>query len=419
MTDLGVRQRPRDRKAQIVATAAELFRMQGYRGTSMTEIATAVGITAPALYRHYPGKRAILADAVASGVDALIATVQAGLSGAGLPSGGSPTARLAVLLGALAELAVARRDASVLWQREGQHLDPAVLRPGREELNRAVRQWAAVLREVRPELSEADADLLCWSALSVYGSISTYHVSPAEVELDRLLPKLAGAVLRCTAVPGELPGAPAGSAGPASGGGPASGAGPADRAAAHPPELPARRELLLRAAARLFRERGYHAVSMVDIGNAVGIAGPSVYRHFASKADLLIAAADRVAERLAEAARPALDPRLPAASALAMLVRGYVEVAVEHRDLIAVYLSEGRQLPADKGVDLRRFQREYLANWTRLVLAERGGGSAPEARIAVHAAVAVVVDTVRTARFSRRPGLAAELTGLASAILRG
>jgi len=51
-----------------------------------------------------------------------------------------------------------------------------------------------------------------------------------------------------------------------------------------------RREALLTAAIRLFNQHGYHAVSMEDIGAAVGITSASVYNHFTSKSDLLVGA---------------------------------------------------------------------------------------------------------------------------------
>ena len=48
-----------------------------------------------------------------------------------------------------------------------------------------------------------------------------------------------------------------------------------------------RREEILDAAAGLFADRGYHGVSIDDIGAAVGMSGPGIYRHFASKEDIL------------------------------------------------------------------------------------------------------------------------------------
>ncbi len=49
--------RPRNRKAQIITVAREQFGRSGYHNVSMEGIASAVGITAGALYRHFPNKQ--------------------------------------------------------------------------------------------------------------------------------------------------------------------------------------------------------------------------------------------------------------------------------------------------------------------------------------------------------------------------
>jgi AcrR family transcriptional regulator len=46
-------------------------------------------------------------------------------------------------------------------------------------------------------------------------------------------------------------------------------------------------EAIREAALRLFAAHGYEATTMADIGTAVGIRGPSLYKHVASKQDLL------------------------------------------------------------------------------------------------------------------------------------
>jgi AcrR family transcriptional regulator len=56
--------------------------------------------------------------------------------------------------------------------------------------------------------------------------------------------------------------------------------GVADRAAVDP-------AVIADAALRLFAERGYRATTMADIGAAVGIRGPSLYKHVRAKQDLL------------------------------------------------------------------------------------------------------------------------------------
>jgi AcrR family transcriptional regulator len=50
------------------------------------------------------------------------------------------------------------------------------------------------------------------------------------------------------------------------------------------------RERLLRAAADVFAERGYDGTRVADIAAAAGVSNGALYAHFASKADLLVAA---------------------------------------------------------------------------------------------------------------------------------
>src|ERR1044072_5435504 len=92
---------------------------------------------------------------------------------------------------------------------------------------------------------------------------------------------------------------------------------------------PTRRSAALKEAARLFAERGFHGVGVDEIGAAVGISGPGLYRHFAGKdamlAELLVGISGQLLtgakRRLAEAngsvggadGAPASPPRAPEA----------------------------------------------------------------------------------------------------------
>ena len=79
-----------------------------------------------------------------------------------------------------------------------------------------------------------------------------------------------------------------------------------------------RRRELIAAAARLFAARGYYAVTVDDIGEAVGLTGPALYRHFSSKEALLVAVFDEVIEELTGRLRQLLggQPSLPVAEAV-------------------------------------------------------------------------------------------------------
>lgn len=176
-----------------------------------------------------------------------------------------------------------------------------------------------------------------------------------------------------------------------------------------------RREQLLGLAARMFCEDGFHAVTMEGIGAAAGISGPSIYRHYASKADLLMAMCARVRERLRAGVEAAHRVPVPA-DALSTLVASFVGTVLDNRDLVAAYLMEGGSLPDRDRTELRRLQRDYLAEWVA-VLTSVTAMDDKSARVRVHAAFAVVNDLARTHRFAARPALPAELVTLATAVL--
>jgi AcrR family transcriptional regulator len=116
-----------------------------------------------------------------------------------------------------------------------------------------------------------------------------------------------------------------------------------------------RRELLLEAAAELFAARGFYAVGIDDIGAAAGISGPGVYRHFASKQDLLTVLCDRTMDRMLAQAE--------AAQSLDELVDLQVTFAVEERALLSVWVRERRALSDDVRRSLRRRQQRYEELW--------------------------------------------------------
>ena len=394
--------RPRDgsgngRQAQLAAIAADLFRRHGYHNVGVGDIAAAAGITAPAVYRHFPSKQAILGHAVLSGLDSFASTIAAALDSA---AGGAGVERLGAVASATARLVVERRPLGALWRREGRNLPAADRAELGVRARHATRVGVDLIRAVRPALSTADADLLCWAALSVFGSVSDHHVTLPKGRFEALLTELALAVVASDAVPTRSGWPP--STTTRGGDGPLTTTAP-------------RREQLLILAARMFREHGFHGVTMEDIGAAAGTTGPAVYRHFASKADLLVAMCDRVGERLragVESALPHPPPR-----ALRELTVSFVHTVLEHRDLVVAYLMEGHNLPDRHRTELRRLQRHYLAQWVGVLTALDPALDERAAKIRVHAAFTVVNDLARTTRFAARPHLANELVALAHAVL--
>ncbi|QCR54425.1 TetR/AcrR family transcriptional regulator [Brachybacterium sp. SGAir0954] len=59
-----VRMPRRERRAQLLAIATEVFRARGYQGTSMDDIAAAAGVTKPVLYQHFTSKETLYKEVI-------------------------------------------------------------------------------------------------------------------------------------------------------------------------------------------------------------------------------------------------------------------------------------------------------------------------------------------------------------------
>ena len=159
---------------------------------------------------------------------------------------------------------------------------------------------------------------------------------------------------------------------------------------------PDRKQQILRAAANLFAQRGFHAVSMEEIGGEVGITASAIYRHFDSKPAVLVAMFDRVIDRLlSEGQSVAADRGAEPRASLMELVDGQIEFVVADRDVAQVYFREIANLPTADQRNLRRKQRLYLEEWVHLLTELRPEVGDLTARTLVHCAIGAIQSTLQ------------------------
>jgi AcrR family transcriptional regulator len=160
-----------------------------------------------------------------------------------------------------------------------------------------------------------------------------------------------------------------------------------------PPRRRSRREEILEIAVGLFAARGYHGVSMDDIGAAAGVTGPALYHHFAGKEAMLAAALNPVSEGLLAGGRARVEDAREPKTALVALVDFHVDFALNNPAVIALHLHELDRLPDEPRREIRRLQRLYVEEWVRVLMALRDGMSAQEARVLAHAAFGLMNST--------------------------
>ena len=156
-----------------------------------------------------------------------------------------------------------------------------------------------------------------------------------------------------------------------------------------------RKEEILAIAVELFATRGYHGVSMDDIGAAAGVTGPALYHHFKGKEAMLAAALNPVSEQLLAGGRArVVDHASDAAAALTALVDFHVDFALNNPAVIALHLHELDRLPEEPRREIRRLQRLYVEEWVGVLTALRNDLASPaEARVLAHAAFGLMNST--------------------------
>ena len=369
----GSRRRPRDRKAQILIAARDLFVERGYPSVTMVLIAEQVGITAGALYRHFGNKADLLEEVIRDNFGWL----------------DEPLAAV-TFDGMVAELLDRFRDRpylSDLWTHEVRFLPEEE----RAELRRRMRAWnlslAPAIRERRGPMAPGQEELLTWAVQSLTSSLGRRAIgAPPAAKIEAIRAAL-GALAEVELTTAES----------------------RPRADGGERLLPnSTRERLLMAATNLFGERGFEDASMTAIAAAAQVTGPNLYFYFDSKSAVLQAVLERGVHALWLGLDDALATSTRPTEALAKLARSYVGLARTWASVL--------ERPGAIG-DTEAAQREYVAEWVALLQQARPRLDAKSARIRVQLALLVVADLHRVPHLAREETFVANLTGLVLAVL--
>ena len=378
--------RPANRRQLIIAAAADLFSRKGYAAVGMGDVAEAVAIGPSALYRHFRGKRDLLAAVVGDALD----TVDDAITLAENEQSSDVAATLAVAV-------LRHRGVGVLWQREARQLSAG----DRAKFGAAVEQiaarFAALIRARRPGLAAIEADLLAWSGLAVATSVSLHSLVLPEPEFTTLL---GGLITTVVDAPIQLPSSP-----PAQ--------GPKTRTL----RTQSRREAILTEATKLFAASGFAGVSTEDIGGSVGISGPSVYNHFAAKSDILVAAMLRGDEWLRMDMHRAFAAASDPGDGLNRLLGSYCALVLDNPHLIQVLVSEAEHLPKPERHRTRAAQYAYIAEWVSLLREVHPQWDAVRARIRVQAVQTMMNDIALTPSLRNHAGIDSALVTIGTGLL--
>jgi AcrR family transcriptional regulator len=127
------------------------------------------------------------------------------------------------------------------------------------------------------------------------------------------------------------------------------------------------------AALQLFAERGYRATTMADIGAALGIRGPSLYRHVTSKQDLLAAIMTDTMRELIARQRAAAAAGGDPAHVLRRMVEAHVRFHAANREQAFVGNREIDNLQPANRAPLLELRHRYADGLRAAIAAGRDG----------------------------------------------
>lgn len=167
------------------------------------------------------------------------------------------------------------------------------------------------------------------------------------------------------------------------------------------PGKSSRREQILDAAAELFARHGFHGVGIDDIGAAVGISGPALYRHFRNKDAMLAEMLTQISEHLLAGGQDRVAEVADPQHALGALVGFHVDFAISNSALITVHMRDLGNLTDQARRQVRALQRRYVEVWVQVIRSAVPATDEPTARAAAHAVFGLLNSTPYSAHLDR------------------
>jgi len=168
-----------DRRSQLLAAAEQLIAERGFVAVRIEDIGAAAGVSGPAIYRHFPGKEALLVELLVGISTRLLAGAQSVLA-----ENPDPAAALDGLIEFHLDFALAEPDLIRIQDRDLANLPAAAQRQVRRAQRRYVEIWVGALRELNPRLDEDQARVMAHAAFGLLNS-TPHSMKPASPEESR------------------------------------------------------------------------------------------------------------------------------------------------------------------------------------------------------------------------------------------
>lgn len=162
----------------------------------------------------------------------------------------------------------------------------------------------------------------------------------------------------------------------------------------------AKKELILKTAAIMFREKGFAASSMRDLAEKIGIEAASLYNHIQSKAQILEEIIDGVAELCAHHLKELDESNASSLEKIEALIRFHTHMMIHHFEEYSVMVKEWMHLEKEKLARFIEERRTYVKRMEDIV--QEGITKGELKPIMPYVAVLNILSSVRGLEFWQR-----------------
>ncbi|MGZ4032480.1 MAG: TetR/AcrR family transcriptional regulator, partial [Tumebacillaceae bacterium] len=126
-------------------------------------------------------------------------------------------------------------------------------------------------------------------------------------------------------------------------------------------------EEIIKAAVKLFEQKGYHATSVQDIADEVGLQKGSLYHYISSKEDLLLQLAHRSISDFNTRMERIIESDLSNEEKMKKSLENHLQAVTQNVQLTTVLLREAFSLGEDQRKVIQDATDRYLNLWTQLI----------------------------------------------------
>jgi AcrR family transcriptional regulator len=187
------------RQKQFIVVAARLFSERGYHSVGINEISAELGLSGPAIYRHYPSKEALLVAVLNETITSHLEEVRNLVS-----SITDDRETLDAIIQDHVDFVFNQSAHFITWRTEFRSLPDADRHRLRYLQRLYTEEWVRTVGRLRPELDDARVRAMCDAAIALIQSPTEYHSPLPREHLAPLLAQMATQALLCTSVATEV-----------------------------------------------------------------------------------------------------------------------------------------------------------------------------------------------------------------------